>query len=125
MLASLNYVFTMAYDLDYCPFCNTRARGASARSMINRHIKNAAEKPPENRHPNDTHPSGTKLEERYVEVAQRRGFYSWANEPHERTAHHAEVQRRTADKRRAQDLIKVQTAFEALKYDSSFIIYFY
>ena len=110
----------MAYDLDYCPFCNTRARGASARSTINRHIKNAAEKPPtKNRHPNDSHP--TKFEERYVEVAKTRGFYSWANEPQERTARRAEVQRRTADKRRAQDLIKVQAAFEALKYDSTFV----
>jgi hypothetical protein len=109
----------MAYDLDYCPFCNTRARGDSARSTINRHIKNAAEKLPEDRHPNDNHP--TKFEERYVEVAKTRGFYSWANEPEERTARRAEVQRRTADKRRAQDLIKVQPAFEALKYDSTFI----
>lgn len=40
MLTSLNYVFMVAYDLqDYCPFCNIRARGASARSMINCHIK--------------------------------------------------------------------------------------
>ena len=109
----------MAYDLDYCPFCNARARGASARSTINRHIKNAAEKPPEDRHVDDTHP--TKFEGRYLEVAKTRGFYSWANEPEERAARRAEVQRRTADKRRAQDLSKVQTAFEALKYDSTFI----
>jgi hypothetical protein len=106
----------MAYDVDYCPFCNTRARGASARSTINRHIKNAAEKPPEDRHPNDTHP--TKFEERYVEVANIRGFYYWANEPQERAARSDEVQRRTADKRWVQDSIKIQTAFEALKYDS-------
>jgi hypothetical protein len=108
----------MAYD-DYCPFCNTRARGDSARSTINRHIKNAAEKLPEDRQPNDTHP--TKFEERYVEVAKMRGFYSWTNDPQERIARRAEVQRKTADKRRAQDLIKVQTAFEALKHDSTFI----
>lgn len=109
----------MTYHLDYCPFCNTRARGASARSTINRHIKNAAEKDPTKRYPDDTHP--TKFEERYLEVAKTRGFYSWTDEPQERTARRAKVQRKTADKRRAQDLIKVQTAFEALKYDSTFI----
>lgn len=119
MSTSLNYVFTMAEDLDYCPFCNKRARGASAKSIINRHIKNAAEKLPEKRNPHDPHP--TKFEERYVEVAKSRGFYSYANESQERTARRAEVQRKTADKRRAQDLIKVQTAFERLKYDSIFV----
>jgi hypothetical protein len=57
-----------------------------------------------------------------LEVAKKRGFYSWTKEPQEKTARRSEVQRRTADKRRAQDLIKVQTAFEALKYDSTFLL---
>ena len=73
---------------------------------------------PEKKSPNDNHP--TKFEERFLEVAKKRGFYSWVKEPQERTARRAEVQRRTALKRRGQDLIKVQTAFEALKYDSTF-----
>ena len=106
----------MSEDFDYCPFCNTRARGDST---INRHIKHAAEKLPEKKSPNDNHPA-TKFEERFLEVAKKRGFYSWVKEPQERTARRAEVQRRTALKRRGQDLIKVQTAFEALKYDSTF-----
>jgi hypothetical protein len=107
--------------IDYCPFCKIIAKGDSARSTINRHIKNAAEKLPENKHPNDNHP--TKFEERFVEVAKSRGFYSFANDPEERTARRAEVQRKTAEKRRARDLSKVETAFEALEYDSTFCFY--
>ena len=108
----------MAERIDYCPFCNTIAKGDSAQSTINRHIKNATEKLPENKHPNDNHP--TKFEERFVEVAKNRGFYSLANGPEEKTTRRAEVQRRTCEKRRTQDLTKVETAFEALKYDLTF-----
>ena len=98
----------MGYDI--CEYCDLESKTKSARSSINRHIKNEALKPKEQRGP---HPGVD--DESYIRTAERRRFHSDAGSMPERMKNNSIRNAKYRDKRKLQDDKKVEAAFKKLQ----------
>lgn len=91
-------------EIDSCPFCKKIAKGPSARSSINRHIKMAAKKP--SREANDPHPF--EDDEQFEIVAKDRGFYSKIKGANDKITRRAATQKKPYKKERQKSVSKLK-----------------
>lgn len=98
-------------SFDKCEFCGFESTADTARSVVNRHIRVAAEKPAEKR---GNHPG--KNTPQYQRVVENRKFIQPAASDQERRERISDSGAKYREKRTARDSKKVEAAFKILQY---------
>src|SRR5205814_6849422 len=96
---------------DKCEFCGLESKADAARSVINRHIRLAAEKSAAKR---GNHPGKNTPE--YQRIVEYRKFILPATSDEERQERISDSNAKYREKRIARDSKKVEAAFKVLQY---------